>query len=108
MYRKDLLKEWSSGHLASCGWYLDCPTNNTLKLEHRLRGKFEGTHLDKLTSTNFSFRGGKKNKSAKKLRKTKDQFARPSSDKKDEEDVEHKEFTPNPKGLQSWTIHQRR
>jgi hypothetical protein len=60
MYRKDLLKEWSSGHLASCGWYLNCPANNTPKLEHGLREKFEDARLDKPTSTNINFRGGKR------------------------------------------------
>jgi hypothetical protein len=60
MYGKDLLKEWLSGHLTSCGWYLDYPINNTLELERKLREKFEDTHLDKPTSINYSFKGGKR------------------------------------------------
>jgi hypothetical protein len=80
MYKKDLLKEWSIGHLGSYGWYLDCPIDNTPKLERRLRQKFEDTHLDKPTSTYYNFKGGKKNQSAKK-KKTKDQFVKPSGEK---------------------------
>jgi hypothetical protein len=41
MYKKDLLKEWLSGHLASYGWYVDCPANNTLELECGLKEKFK-------------------------------------------------------------------
>ncbi len=72
MYRKDLLKVWSSGHLASYGWYLDCLADSTLKSKHALKEKFEDAHLNKLTSTNSRFRGGKRSQSAKKLKKTKD------------------------------------
>ncbi len=93
---KDLLKEWSSGHLASYGWYLDYPTNSTPKSKHRLREKFEDACLDKLTSIDSSFKGGKKNQSAKKLRKTKDQSTGPLDDKKNEEDVEQEEPIPKP------------
>jgi hypothetical protein len=60
MYKKNLLKGWSNGHLASCGWYLNCPTNNTLKLECGLKEKFEDACLDKPISIDFSFKGGKK------------------------------------------------
>jgi hypothetical protein len=56
MYRKDLLKEWLNGHLASCGWYLDCLVNNTFKSERRLREKFENTYLDNPTLANFNFK----------------------------------------------------
>jgi hypothetical protein len=42
------------------------------------------------------------------LKKTKDQFAGPLDDKRDEEDVEQEEPTQNPKGLQSRIIHKRR
>ncbi len=70
MYRKDLLKKWSSGHLASCGWYLDCLVEGTPKLECRLREKFEDEHLDKPILTNFNSRGGKKSQSAKKRKTT--------------------------------------
>jgi hypothetical protein len=71
MYRKDLLKEWSNGHLASYGWYLDCPTYTTPKSECGLREKFEDEHLDKPTSSDFNFKGGKKSQSANK-KKTND------------------------------------
>jgi hypothetical protein len=60
MYKKDLLKEWLSGHMASCGWYLDYPTKSTLELERMLMEKFEDARLDKPTSNNFSFKGGKR------------------------------------------------
>jgi hypothetical protein len=95
-------------HLDSYGWYLNCLTDNTSKLEHGLREKLEGMHLDKPTSTDSYFRGGKKNHSAKKLKKTKDQSVRPLSDKHDEEDLEQKEPLPIPKVLQSRIVHRRR
>jgi hypothetical protein len=88
MYRKDLLKEWSSGHLTSCGWYLDCPTDNTPKLKCKLGEKFKDAHLDKHTLFYFCFKGGKRSHGAKKLKKTKDWLVRPSGDKQDEEDLE--------------------
>jgi hypothetical protein len=50
MYRKDLLKEWSSCHLASYRWYLNCPVNNTFKSEHGLREKFEDEDNPTLTN----------------------------------------------------------
>jgi hypothetical protein len=77
MYRKDLLKEWSNGHLTSCGWHLNYRVNNIPKSECGLKEKFEDARLDKPTSTNFSFNGGKKSHNAKKLRKTKDQSIGP-------------------------------
>jgi len=64
------MKEWSSGHLTSCGWHLDYLTNSTLESECRLKEKFEDMRLDKSTSIDFSFKGGKKSHNAKKLRKT--------------------------------------
>jgi len=87
--------------LASYGWYLNYLANSTPKSKCNLKEKFEDAHLDKPTSTNFSFRGGKKSHNAKKLRKTKDQSIGPSNDKQDEEDLEEEELVPNPKGLQS-------
>jgi hypothetical protein len=72
MYRKDLLKEWLNGHLTSCGWYLNCIVDNTLESERGLKEKFEDARLNKPTSTDHNFKGGKKNHSAKKLRKTKE------------------------------------
>jgi hypothetical protein len=88
MYRKDLLKEWLSGHLASYGWYLDYTIDNTLKSKCKLREKFEDAHLDKPALTESNFRGGTRSHNAKKLRKTKDQSAGPSSDKQDDKDLE--------------------
>ncbi len=88
MYKKDFLKQWWSGHLASYGLYLDYPANSTPKLERGLKEKFEDTHLDKPTSPDFSFRGGKRSQSAKKLKKITDQFVGLSGDKCDEEDFE--------------------
>lgn len=99
MYRKDLLKEWSNGHLTSCGWYLNCLVDNTPELECELKEKFEDARLDKSTSIDYNFRGGKKNHNAKKLRKTKEESARLSSDKKNEKDLKQKEPLPNPKAL---------
>jgi hypothetical protein len=72
MYRKDLLKEWLNGHLTSCGWYLNYQVNNIPKLECGLKEKFEDARFNKPTSTNSSFKGGKKSHNAKKFRKTKD------------------------------------
>jgi hypothetical protein len=74
MYRKDLLKEWSSGYLASWGWYLYCLVDSTLKLDYGLKEKFEGACLDKPTLSYSCLRGGKRSHSAKKLKKTKDQL----------------------------------
>ncbi len=88
MYRKDLLKERSNGHLASYGWYLDCLANNTPKSKHGLKEKFENTHFNKPTSIDSRFRGGKRSQNAKKLKTTKDQTTRPSGDKKDKEDLD--------------------
>jgi hypothetical protein len=65
MYKKDFLKEWSSGHMASYGWYLNCPTNNTPKSECGLREKFEDICLNKPISIDFNFRGGKRSQNAK-------------------------------------------
>jgi hypothetical protein len=59
MYKKDLLKEWSNGQLASYGWYLDYPANSTPKLKCGLRENFEDACLDKPTSTDFSFKVAK-------------------------------------------------
>jgi hypothetical protein len=59
MYKKDLLKEWSNGQLASYGWYLDYLANSTLESKCGLRENFEDAHLDKPTSTDFSFRVAK-------------------------------------------------
>ncbi|CAM6007070.1 unnamed protein product [Sphagnum balticum] len=87
MYRKDLLKEWLSGHLASYGWYLDCPDDNTPKSKCKLREKFEDAHLDKPTSNNSNFKGGTKSHNAKKLRKTTEQSVGLSSDKRDDDDL---------------------
>lgn len=58
MYRKDLLKECLSAHLASYEWYLDY--TSTPKVERGLKEKFENGHFDKPTSTNYSFKGGRK------------------------------------------------
>jgi hypothetical protein len=52
-----------------------------------LKEKFEDTRLDKPTSIDSSFKGGKRSHNAKKLRKTKDQLARPLGDKWDEENL---------------------
>jgi hypothetical protein len=30
MYKKDMLRDWSSPHLLDCGWYLDYPKENIL------------------------------------------------------------------------------
>jgi hypothetical protein len=60
MCRKDLLKEWLSGHLASYGWYLDCTVDNTPKTKCRLKKKFEDACFDKSTLISFSFMGGKR------------------------------------------------
>ncbi len=68
----------------------------------------EDVRLDKPTSIDYNFRGDKKNHSAKKLRKTKEQLAGPSNDKRNEEDLEQKEPLPNPKALCFRTIHQKR
>jgi hypothetical protein len=55
--------------------------------------------LDKPTSTDFNFKGGKRSQSAKKLKKTKHQYVGCSNDKWDEEELKQEESTPNPKGL---------
>jgi hypothetical protein len=47
MYRKDLLKEWSSGHLASCGWYLNYLADRTPQSEWGLKEKFEDACFNK-------------------------------------------------------------
>jgi len=59
MYKKDLLKEWSNGQLASYGWYLDYPANSTPESKCELRENFEDIRLDKPTSIDFSFRVAK-------------------------------------------------
>jgi hypothetical protein len=53
--------------------------DNTPELECGLKEKFENDHLDKPTSTNSSFRGGKK---------TKDQSDKPLGEKWDEDNLE--------------------
>jgi hypothetical protein len=88
MYKKDLLKEWLNGHLASYGWYLDCTLDNTPESKCKLREKFEDAHLDKPTSTDSNFRVGTRSHNVKKLKKTKDQSAGPSNDKQDDEDLD--------------------
>jgi len=58
-YMKDLLKEWLSGRLTSCGWYLNYPADNTPKSKCGLKEKFEDAHLNKPPSIDFNFRVGK-------------------------------------------------
>jgi hypothetical protein len=84
-------------HFAFCGWYLDYPVDSTLKSKCGLREKFEDDHLNKLTSTDSSFRGGKKSHNAKRSRKTKNQSARLSGEKLNEEDREQEELVLNQK-----------
>jgi hypothetical protein len=72
-YRKDLLKEWPTAFLASCRWYLTCLADSTPKSKRGLREKFEDGHLNKPTSIDSNFQGGKKSHDAKRIRKTKNQ-----------------------------------
>ncbi len=77
--------------MASYGWYLDYP-----KLECKLKEKFEDACLNKPTSTDSNFRGGKRSHNAKKLRKTKDQLVGLINDKRNDQDLKLEEPTPNP------------
>jgi hypothetical protein len=36
MYRKDMLKDWTSSHLLDCGWYLDYLKENAPPLEFEI------------------------------------------------------------------------
>lgn len=74
-------------------------------MECELREKFEDAHLDKPSLIDSSFRGGKRNHNAKKLKKTKDQLVKPLGDKYDEEDLKQEEPPPNLEALQSRIVH---
>jgi hypothetical protein len=41
MYKKDILKDWSSPHLLDYGWYLDYPKENILPSKFKIRKKYE-------------------------------------------------------------------
>jgi hypothetical protein len=48
MYRKGMLKDWSSPHLLLCGWYLDYLKENTPPLEFEIQEKYEPAFLQDL------------------------------------------------------------
>jgi hypothetical protein len=45
MYRKDMLRDWSSPHLLDYDWYLDCPKENTLPSKFKIQEKYEPEFL---------------------------------------------------------------
>ncbi len=72
MYKKDMLKNWSSPHLLDYGWYLNCPKENILPLKFKTREKHEPKFLqglralEKETPTKKRLEGGKR-KGKKKI-----------------------------------------
>jgi hypothetical protein len=48
MYRKDMLRNWTSPHLLDYGWYLDYPKENTPPLEFKIQEKHEPRFLQGL------------------------------------------------------------
>jgi hypothetical protein len=48
MYRKDMLRNWSSPHLLLCGWYFDCSKENNFPSKFEIRKKYEPTFLHNL------------------------------------------------------------
>jgi hypothetical protein len=48
MYKKGMLKDWSSPHLLLCGWYLDYLKENTPPPEFEIQEKYEPTFLQDL------------------------------------------------------------
>ncbi len=66
MYRKDMLKDWSSPHLLDYGSYLDCLKENIPPLKFETREKHEPRFLqgvgalEKETPTKKRLEGGKR------------------------------------------------
>jgi hypothetical protein len=66
MYRKDMLRDWTSPHLLDCGWYLDCSKENTPPSELEIWEKhepefFQGLGaLEKDTPSKKRLEGGKR------------------------------------------------
>jgi hypothetical protein len=72
MYRKDMLRDWSSPHLLDCGWYLDYPNENTLSLEFGIRDKHEprflqGVSLGEGNTNQEEIGGGARGRERKKI-----------------------------------------
>ncbi len=45
MYKKAMLRDWTSPHLLDCGWYLDCLKDNTPPSEFEIQEKHESRFL---------------------------------------------------------------
>ncbi len=72
MYRKDLLKDWSSAHLTKCEWYFDYLKDYTPSFEVSLCESFELGFTKKAIETPMS-QGPKKSRDATK-KKSKEKF----------------------------------
>jgi hypothetical protein len=59
MFRRNLLKDWGPAHLPYYGWYLDCPYDTNIELEHELKERFSETNLEKVILTYSNLRGVK-------------------------------------------------
>jgi hypothetical protein len=66
MYKKNMLRDWSSPHLLDYGWYIDCPKENTLPSKFKIQEKYELAFfqglgaLEKETLTKKIMEGGKR------------------------------------------------
>jgi hypothetical protein len=50
MFQRDLLKDWLAPHLFQCGWYFNCPKNNTPTLEIPLKENIKPSFIEILAS----------------------------------------------------------
>jgi len=62
-----------------------------------VKGEFEDDHLNKLISTYFSSKGGKKSHNAKRSKKIENQLIKLSCEKLNEADLEQEELVLNQK-----------
>jgi hypothetical protein len=74
MYKKYMLRDWTSPHLLDCGWYLDYPKENTPPSEFEIHEKHEPIFLqglgalEKETPCKKRLEGGGKEGKETKLR----------------------------------------
>lgn len=61
MFHKILLKEWLPSHILECGWYLDCPKNNTPSSKIPLKENLELALMENLANfARTQVEGGKR------------------------------------------------
>jgi len=62
MYKKKLLKNWTSSHLWDCPWYLDFPKDNIFPYKWEFRKKLDLSYVECLASFEMEARASDKKK----------------------------------------------